>query len=186
LAGSAEAMAVGPQTESDACQADAPTGGHAVERFELSRGPTVVQLSQASVAVTYRDGVKQPASHPVRYPYFSLQATVSGAMLVDSSRERGRKLGLFEGLCSPQQYVEQVSSSTWASLTPTMTSTHATTTTTLTSMIVTCAAVGGPAYVPYVSGLPQGGLTSVCPMRPAVVSQSVKLSGVSIGRGLVQ
>jgi len=35
----------------------------------------------------------------------------------------------------------------------------------------------GPVYVPYVRGLPQGGLTSVCPVQPAVVLQSVELSG---------
>jgi len=44
-------------------------------------------------------------------------------------------------------------------------------------MVATCAAVGGPAYVPHVNGLPQWGLTSVRPMRPAVVSQSVILLG---------
>jgi len=53
LAGSAEAMAVGPRTDADACQADAgdaPMGGHAVECFESSKGPTVSQPSQASGA----------------------------------------------------------------------------------------------------------------------------------------
>ena len=32
--GSTEAMAVGLWTDTDACQVDAPMGGHAVERFE--------------------------------------------------------------------------------------------------------------------------------------------------------
>jgi len=98
---------------------------------------------------------------------------------VDSSSERGRaRVGFFEGLYSPQQYVKRASSSSWVNLTPTTTSAHATTTITLTSTAVTCTAVGGPAYIPYVSGFPQGGaLTSVRPMRPAVMLQSVELSG---------
>jgi len=41
-AGSAEAVAVGPRTDTDACQANAPTGGHAVKHFKSSRGPTVI------------------------------------------------------------------------------------------------------------------------------------------------
>ena len=120
--------------------------------------------------------MEQPASYVSGYMYFGPQATVSGAMLVDSSSEQGRDLGFFKDLHSPRQYVERASSSTWVSLTTT--SAHATMTTTLTSTVVTCTAVCGPAYVPYVSGFPQeGGLISVHPMRPAVVSQSVELSG---------
>jgi len=185
---------VGPRTDADAdaCQADTPTGGHAVDRFESNGGPTAVQPGQASVAAMYRDGVEPTASYPVGYLHFGLQATVSGAMLVDPSRERGRELRLFEGLCSPHPYGEGGSSSNWARCMPTTTSAHATTTTTLTSTIVTCTAVGGPpgpAYIPYVTvrGPPYGGLTSVCPMRPAVVSQSVELSvaGTFPGRWLV-
>ena len=53
----AEAMAAGPQTDTDACQADAPTGGHAVECFESNTGPTVVQPSQASMAMACHAGV---------------------------------------------------------------------------------------------------------------------------------
>ena len=143
FAGAAEVMAVGPETDADTCQADAPMGGHAIECFESSRGPTVVQPSQASGAMAYHDGMEQPASYPIGYMYFGPQAMVSGAMLVDSSSERGRELGLFEGLCSPHQRVERSSLSTWASITPTTTSAHATTTTTLTSTVVTCTVVEG-------------------------------------------
>jgi len=83
LVGAAEVMAVGPWTDADACRANAPMGGHAVERFQSSRGPTVIQPSQASGAVAYHDGMEQQASYPIRYMYFGPQATVSGAMLVD-------------------------------------------------------------------------------------------------------
>jgi len=73
-------MAVGPLTDADACQADAPTGGHAVECFKSSRGPTIGQPSQASGAVAYRNGMEQLSSqhriradtgtlaHKLRYP----------------------------------------------------------------------------------------------------------------------
>ena len=137
LAGAVEAMAVGPRTDADVCQADAPVVGYAVECFVLSRGPTVVQPSLASGAMAYRDGMEQSASYPIGYMYFGPQATVSGAMLVDSSSEKGRELGTFEGLCSPHQRFQRASSSTWASITPTTTSAHTTTTATLTSMIMT-------------------------------------------------
>ena len=50
-------------------------------------------------------------------------------------------------------------------------------TTTLTSTTVTCTALGGPAYVPYVSGEPQRGLTSVRPTRQAYMSRFVEPSG---------
>jgi len=95
---------------------------------------------------------------PILFPVSSVAVLSSntGTTLVDSSSERGRELGPFEGLCSPQQCFERASSSIWASITPTTTSAHTTTTTTLTSTVVTCTAVGGPAYVPYVSGLSQG------------------------------
>jgi len=65
--------------------------GHVVERFELSREPTFIQPSQASGAVAYH--MEQSASYPIGSVYFGPQATVSGAMLVDSSSERGRELG---------------------------------------------------------------------------------------------
>jgi len=127
----------------------------------------------------YRDGVEQSASYPVGHLHFGPQATVSGAMLMDPSRERRRELGFFEGLCSSHPSGEEGSSSNWARCTPTMTSAHATTTTTLTFTIVTCTAVGGPPYVQYVTvrGPPNGALTSVRSVHPAVVSQSVELSG---------
>jgi len=67
LAGSAEAMAVGPRTDADACQADAgdaPTGGHAVERFESSRGATIGQPSQASGA--WRTATAWSSQHCMR------------------------------------------------------------------------------------------------------------------------
>jgi len=53
------------------------------------------------------------------------------------------------------------------------------TTTTLTSTSVTCVAIRarGPAYAPYVRCLPHARLTSVHPVRPAIVSQSVELPG---------
>jgi len=97
-AGSAKAMAVGPWTDADVCQADDPTGGHAVDRFESNGGSTAVQSDQTSVAAMYRDVVEPTASYPVGYLHFGPQATVSGAMLMDPSRERGRELGFFEGL----------------------------------------------------------------------------------------
>jgi len=121
-AGSDEAMAVGLWTDADAHQADAPTGGHAVDRFESSGGPTDVQPDQASVAAMYRDGVEPTVSYPVGYLHFGLQATVSRAMLVDSTCERGRELGVFEGSRSPHPYGEGGSSSMWAGCTPTTTS----------------------------------------------------------------
>jgi len=98
---------------------------------------------------------------------------------MDPSRERGRELWFSEGLRLPHPSGEGDSSSNWARYTPTTTSAHATTTTTFTSTIVTCTAVGGPLYVTYVSVRcpPYGGLTSVCPMRLAVVSQTVEPSG---------
>ena len=152
--GSAEAMAVGLRTDAEACQADAATGGHAVDRFESSRGPTAVQPDQASVAVVCRDGIEQSASFPFGYLHFGPQATVSGAMLADPSRERGSELGFFEGLRSSHPSGEGGSSSNWARCTLTTTSGLATTTTTLTSTVVTFTAVGGPAYASYVRGPP--------------------------------
>ena len=97
LEGSTEAMVVGLRTDADACHADAPVGGHAVKRFEPSRGPTAVQPSQASVAVACHAGVEQPVSYPIGHPYFGRQVTVSGAMLVDPSRTR-KRVGAFRGL----------------------------------------------------------------------------------------
>jgi len=60
-------------------------------------------------------------------------------------------------------------------------------TTTLTSTTVTCTAKGGPAYIPYVSGQPQGGLTSVRPARQAYMPRFVEPSGSfhSVWPGLV-
>jgi len=148
LAGSAEAVTVGPRTDADARQAAAPVVGHFAEGFEPRRETTVVQPSVAGEAVACRAGVDQSASYPIGYMYFGPQASASGAMFVDSSSEQGRELGTFEGPCSPHQHFEQALTSIWASTTPT-TSAQTTTTTTLTSTVATCSAVGGPAYVPY-------------------------------------
>jgi len=127
----------------------------------------------------YHGGVEQSALYLGEHLHFGPQATVSRARLMDPSRERGREFGFFEGLRLPHPFGEGDSSANWARCMPTMTSAHATTTTTLTSTVVTCTAVGGLPYVPYatVRGPPYGGLTSVRPVRPAVVSQSVEPSG---------
>ena len=148
LAGTAEAMAVGPRTDADARQTAAPEVGHFAGGFEPRREATAVQRSVAIGAIACHDGEEQSAMYPIGYLYFGPQASASGAMFVDSSSEQGRELGTFEGPCSPHQHFEQALTSIWASTTPT-TSAQTTTTTTLTSTVATCSAVGGPAYVPY-------------------------------------
>jgi len=88
-AGDAEGMAVGPRTGTDACQAEAPMGGYAIEGSLSNRGPAEVHLSQTSAAVAYHASVEQAAPHPVADPHFGLQTTASGAVFVDQSHERG-------------------------------------------------------------------------------------------------
>ena len=51
LAGSAEAMTVGPQTDVDARQAAAPDAGYIAEGFEPYGDPTVTQPSMALEAM---------------------------------------------------------------------------------------------------------------------------------------
>ena len=60
-------------------------------------------------------------------------------------------------------------------------------TTTHTSTTVTCTAQGGLAYILYVSGQPQGGLTSVRPARQAYMPRFIEPSGSfhSVWPGLV-
>ena len=162
-------MAAGPRTGADACQVEAPTGGHAIGGSLSNRGPAAeAQPSQASGAVAYCASVVQAPSHPVVDPNFGLQTTASGAMFVDQSRERRSESRLYGDIlvtCSLYPFGgEGVSSSHGASQTPTATSVQTIFSITLTSTAVTCTALGGPAYVPYVSGQPQGGI-DVCPSR---------------------
>jgi len=163
-AGDAKGMAVGPQTGADACQAEAPTGGHAVKDALSNRGPAEGHSSQASGAVAYRTGMEQAAPHPAIDLHFGPQ-TASGAMFMDQSSERGSESREYGDIRPPfpSGGWKMVSSSAWANLMPTMVSVHTMCTTTLTSTMVTCTALGGPAYVPYVSGQPQGGGIDVCP-----------------------
>ena len=177
LAGATEAMAVGPRTDADVRQAVIPEIGQVAESFEPRRDATAVQPSVAVGAIACRGGTEQSATYPIGYPYFGPQAPASGAMLVDPRSEHWRELGPFKTPCSPRQRCERAPTSTRAGpvLTTTSAQTSETTmTTTLISMVVTCAAVGGPAYVPYVGSLPQWELTSVHPVQPAVVLQSVE------------
>jgi len=88
-AGDAEGMAVGPQTGAEACQAKAPTGGHAVQDSPSNMGPAEGQLSQANGAVARCTGVEQAALHPAADPHFGLQTTASGAVFTDQSSKRG-------------------------------------------------------------------------------------------------
>jgi len=177
LAGAAEAMAVGPRTDADACQAAAPEVGQVAGGFEPWRDATAVQPSVAVGAIACFDGMEQSALYPIGYSYFGPQASASRAVHVDVRSDHGRELGPFEAPSSPRQRCERAPTSTRVGPVPTTTNAQTTTTTTLTSTVATCTAVGGPVYVPYVSGLPQWGPTSVRPMRPAVMSQSVELLG---------
>jgi len=116
---------------------------------------TAVQPSVAVGAIACRDGVEQSAMYPIGYKFFGPQAPASRALLVDFCSEHGRELGPFEAPSSPCQHCERVPTSTRAGPVLTTTSAQMTTTTTLTSTVATCTAAGGPAYVPYVSSLPQ-------------------------------
>jgi len=98
LSGSAKALVMAPQTDADACQAKAPTGGHMTERFESMQGPTIEQLNQAGLAMAHSTVMDDPASRSTSDPYFGLQVLASAAMIVDPSRERGAELRFFRGL----------------------------------------------------------------------------------------
>jgi len=55
--GGAEAMVMGPWTDADACQAEAPTGGHTAESVQSRQGPATEQPSQAGLAMAHPAGV---------------------------------------------------------------------------------------------------------------------------------
>jgi len=170
LAGSAEAMAVGPRTDVDARQADAPDVGHIIEGFEPLGDPTVIQPSVAFEAVANLYGAEQSAMNPIGAVYFGPHPSASGAMFMDQSSEQGSELGGFSDPCLPQESFERAVTSNWGGPMPMTTGAQTSATTTLTSTSVTCSAVGGPAHALYTRSSPHVGLTSVCPVQPAIVS----------------
>jgi len=180
LAGSAEAVTVGPWTDADARQAAAPDAGYITEGFEPYGDPTVIQPSVALEAVASRHVTEQPAMDPIGVTHFGLHPLASGAMFMDQSGERRSELGGFVDPCFPWQSFERAVTSNWGGSPPTTTGAHTSTTTALTSTSVACSAVGGPAHALYARGPLHAGLTSVRPARQAFVSQTVEIPGTRL------
>jgi len=95
-AGITECMAVGPRAGVDACQANAPMGGHAVQDSPANEGSAEGHtaeghVSQASWAVTCHAGLEHVAPHPAN-PHCGLQTTAFGATFLDQGGERRSKI----------------------------------------------------------------------------------------------
>jgi len=177
LAGSADAVTVGPQTEADARQAIAPDTGYITEGFEPFGDPTVIQPSVALEALANRHGAEQSAMDPVGVTHFGPHSLASGAMFMDQSGKWGSELGGYVDPCLARQSFERAAMSNWGGPSPTTTGAQMSTTTTLTSTSVASSALGGPAHALYARCPPHAGLTPVHPARQAFVSQSVELPG---------
>jgi len=136
LAGSADAVTVGPWTNVDAHQAAAPDASYITEGFEPFGDPAVIQSSVALEAVANRHGAKQSAMDPIGVTHFGPHSLASGAMFMDQSSEQGRELGGFADLCLARQSFERVAMLNWGGSTPTTTGAQTSTTTTLTSTSV--------------------------------------------------
>ena len=176
LAGAVEAMAVGPQTDASERQVFVPENGQVATGFEPVGGATV-QPSMVVGAIASCESAEHAVMYPIGSPYFGLPAPASGAVPVDGRSVPRREQGPFEVPRSPRQRAERVPTSVWAGSVPTTVSAQTVTTTMVTSTVATFAAVAGPAYVLYAGFMLHRGLTSVHPVQPAVVLQSVELSG---------
>jgi len=82
LAGSAEAVTVGPRTDADARQATAPDAGYIAEGFEPYGDSTVIQPSVALEAVASCHGTEQSAMDPIGVMHFGLHSLASTAMFM--------------------------------------------------------------------------------------------------------
>jgi len=163
LAGSVDAVTVGPRTDADARQAVTPDTGYIAEGFQPFGDPTVIQPSVALEAMANCHGAEQSALDLSGVTHFGPHSLASGAMFMDQSGEQGRELGGFADPCLAQQSFEPAATSNWGGLTPTTTGAQTSTTTTLTSTPVATSAVGGLAHALYARSPPHAGLTSVRP-----------------------
>jgi len=80
LAGSVEAMAVGPWADVDVHQAAAPDVGYIAEGFEPRWNTTVIQPSVAFEAMAHHHGAEQSVSYPVWVTYFGPHPSASRTM----------------------------------------------------------------------------------------------------------
>ena len=94
LAGSSEHMATGPLSGADACQTDAPAGGHSVADPSANEGgdrghAAEGHVSLARGAVTHHavSHAEHVAPHPAN-PNFGPQTTVFGSVFVGQGSER--------------------------------------------------------------------------------------------------
>jgi len=94
----AEAMVMGPRTDANTHQADAPAGGHAIDSAQS--GSSTDQPGQVAEPVVHPAGMDDSAMQSVAHPNFGLHVLASGAMLMDQGGEQGSEFGLW-GTTSP-------------------------------------------------------------------------------------
>jgi len=178
LAGSAETMAVGPQTDMDARQAADPNIiGHLAVSFAPRSDLVATLPSAAAEASAAWRGTTHSTPYPTEVAYHGPHPSASGAVYAGQSNAMGSELGCFMGPSSSRPGVERVVVTNWGEFTPTTTGARTNTTATPISTYVTCSTVGGPVQAAYIGGPPPMGLTSVRPARQVFMPQPIEPSG---------
>jgi len=155
MAGTTERVTTGPQAGADACQADAPAGGHGVADSPANEGSVQGHVakghvSQASGAVTRHAASEHVAPHPAN-PHFGPQTTASGSAFVGQSGERRSETTAYGDM--PPSFPrgrEVVLAAAQNNVVPATVNVQTMCTTTLTSTTVTCTAQGILPYATYV------------------------------------
>jgi len=103
MAGITDRVTTGPRAGADACQADAPAGGHGIADSPANEGSVQGHapeghVSQASAAVTRHAGSEHVTPHPAN-PHFGPQTSASGAAFVGQGGERRSESGRMQTYC---------------------------------------------------------------------------------------
>jgi len=178
LAGRAEAVTVGPQTDADTRQAADPNiVGHLAVSSTPRGDPVATPPSAAAEASAAWRGTTHSTPYPTEVAYYGPHPSASGAAYAGQSSAMGSELGCFVGPSSSRSGVKRVVVSNWGEVTPTTTGARTNTNATLTSTYVTCSTIGGPVQAAYIGGPPPTGLTSVHPARQVFMPQPIEPSG---------
>jgi len=92
MVGITDRVTMGPRAGADACQADAPAGGHGIADSPANEGSVQGHaaeghVNQASGAMTHHAGSEHVAPHPAN-PHFGPQTTASRSTFVGQGGER--------------------------------------------------------------------------------------------------
>ena len=179
LAGIADSVAVGPQTDANARQPADPGVGHWPAGFSPQGDPTATLPSTATEASAAWRGQTHSTPYPTatEVAYYGPRPSVSGAIGAVQSSAMGSGLGYFVGPSSAQLEGERATAPNWGEFTPTTTGARTNTTTTLTSTYVTCSTVDGPIHAAYLKRPIPAGPTSVHPVGQAFMPPSIEPSG---------